>query len=290
MSDPTAALAGQAFAALQHALPQHLLSRLMYGLARVEWAPLRRPLNLAYARLVGLDMTEALEPDPAAYPSLNALFTRALRPEVRPLDPDPLAILSPVDGTLSQAGRISAGRLIQAKGLDYSADDLLGGPPGAGAAFDGGSFATLYLSPRDYHRIHMPIGGTLAAMTHRGGRLFSVNGLTAARVPGLFARNERAICRFDTQVGPLALVLVGAIFVGGIETVWAGQVTPTRHRQAQQPGGEAQVQLGRGAELGRFNLGSTVVLLFPPGAVDWDPGLVPGAKVRVGQRIGQRIG
>jgi phosphatidylserine decarboxylase len=278
---------GRAFVALQHVLPQHLLSGLMYRLARVEAAPARRLLSRAFVRLVGVDMGEALEPDPDAYPSLSALFTRALRPEARPLDADPGALLSPVDGTLSQAGTIREGLAIQAKGHSYAVADLLGDAD-TGRRFEGGSFATIYLSPRDYHRIHMPLAGELRAMTHLGGRLFSVNALTSALVPGLYARNERVVCRFQSPAGPMAMVLVGAIFVGGIETVWAGEITPAkaaREGQAQNGAGN-RVRLERGAEMGRFNLGSTVVLLFPPGAVDWDPDLVPGRKLRLGQRIG----
>jgi len=275
------------FVALQHGLPQHLLSRRMYRLARVEWPPLKRLLISGFIRLIGIDMREAAQPDPAAYPHLNGLFTRALRPGARPLDPSPSAVLSPVDGTISQVGAITDGRIIQAKGHQYSVADLLAGRGEGHRLFDGGSFATLYLSPRDYHRVHMPLAGSLAEMRHVAGRLFSVNGITAALVPGLFARNERVVCLFDSAAGPMAIVLVGAIFVGGIETVWAGEVTPAqtgaRRRDRQ---GSSPVSLERGEEMGRFNLGSTVVLLFPPGAVTWEPTQAPGRPVRLGERIG----
>jgi phosphatidylserine decarboxylase len=283
-------LLARAYVGLQHLLPQHLLSGLMYRLARVQWAPVRIPLIWAFIRLTGIRMAEAAEPDPRRYPHLNALFTRTLRPELRPPDPDPTAVLSPVDGTLSQLGTIAQGRLIQAKGRDYGLKELLGGDGETERAYSGGSFVTLYLSPKDYHRIHMPLAGELRAMTHLPGRLFSVNAITAALVPGLFARNERVLCQFETPAGAMAMVLVGAIFVGGIETVWAGEVTP-----AKAAGGRAQthadrqaraVSLARGAEMGRFNLGSTVILLFPPGAVTWDLHLTPGSPVRMGQRIG----
>lgn len=278
------------FVGLQYLLPQHLLSGLMYRLARVEWSPLRTPLIWVFIRITGIRMAEAAESNPRRYPHLNALFTRALRPELRPIDPDPSAVLSPVDGTLSHLGTIEHGRLIQAKGRDYGLLDLLGGDREAERLFAGGSFATLYLSPKDYHRIHMPLAGELRAMVYLSGRLFSVNTVTAALVPGLFARNERVVCRFETPAGPMAMVLVGAIFVGGIEVVWAGEVTP-----ASAAGGKAKahadrqaqgVSLERGAEMGRFNLGSTVILLFPSGAVTWDPNLAPGSPVRMGQRIG----
>ncbi len=280
------------FVALQHLLPQHLLSRLMYRLTRVEWRPVKTLLIGGFVRTFEIRMDEALESDPAAYPSFNALFTRALRPEARPLDPAPDAILSPVDGTISQIGSIRDGRLIQAKGHSYSLRDLLGGEEDAGRPFDGGAFATIYLSPRDYHRIHMPLAGALTEMIHIPGRLFSVNAATTALVPGLFARNERVACLFTGDSGPMAVVLVGAIFVGGIETVWHGEVTPTALREPIQRwryGKESPVRLERGAEMGRFNMGSTVILLFPRGTVIWDQGLATGGRVRVGQRIGSRL-
>lgn len=282
------------YVGLQGLLPQHALSRLMYRLARVEWAPLRIPMTWAFIRLTGIRMADAAQGDPRRYQHLNALFTRALMPGARPLDPDPGAILSPVDGTLSQIGTVTGGRLIQAKGQDYTLGELLGGDREAEKQFDGGVFATLYLSPKDYHRIHMPLAGELAEMWHHAGRLYSVNGTTAALVRALFARNERVVCRFETQVGPMAMVLVGAIFVGGIETVWAGEVTPATmagtgvNASANQQW--QRVHLGRGAEMGRFNLGSTVILLFPRATVAWIPDLVQGSKVQMGQRIGSLVG
>jgi phosphatidylserine decarboxylase len=287
-------LIARLYVLLQRLLPQHGLSRLMYRLARVSWAPMRIPLIWVFVKVTGIRMVEAAEPDPLRYGTLNALFTRALRPELRPVDPDPAAVLSPVDGTLSQFGTIEQGRLIQAKGQDYALTELLGGHAEVERKFDGGAFATLYLSPKDYHRIHMPLTGDLTQMLHLAGRLYSVNGITADLVPALFARNERVVCRFETQAGPMAMVLVGAIFVGGIETVWAGEVTPVRASDAtrrrplgDQPGGTVCLQ--RGAEMGRFNLGSTVILLFPPGVVIWDPGLALGSPVRMGQRIGTLV-
>jgi len=284
-------LLARLYVALQVVLPQHGLSRLMYRLARVQWAPLRIPLIWIFIRVTGIRMAEAAEPDPRRYPSLNALFTRTLRPDLRPIEPDPAAVVSPVDGILSQLGAIEQGRLIQAKGQDYSVRDLLGRNGEDARRFEGGAFATLYLSPKDYHRIHMPLAGDLTEMAHVAGRLYSVNGITADLVPGLFTRNERVICRFETEAGPMAMVLVGAIFVGGIETVWAGEVTPATRSRAKAQGAASRpsVHLGRGAEMGRFNLGSTVVLLFPPGRVTWDPALTPGSPVRMGQRIGRLV-
>jgi phosphatidylserine decarboxylase len=293
MTDQGSRWAAGLFVGLQRVLPQHLLSRLMYRIARLESAVVKDALIRGYVRLVGVDLTEAAEPHPSAYPHLNAFFTRALRPGARPLDPAPEAVLSPVDGTISQIGAITDGRIIQAKGQDYSVCDLLGESGETHHRFDGGSFATLYLSPRDYHRIHMPLAADLAEMTYLGGRLFSVNATTAARVPGLFARNERVVCRFDTDLGPMAMVLVGAIFVGGIETVWEGEITPARpglqRRDWQYTGAAERVRLARGEEMGRFNLGSTIILLFPAGALTWEPGLTPGRSVRMGGRIGTRL-
>ncbi|MBK5963834.1 phosphatidylserine decarboxylase [Thiocystis minor] len=287
---PTPSPRERLFVALQHVLPQHGLSTLMHRLARVRWRPLKALLIRAFARLYRIDMSLAVEPELSAYPHFNAFFTRALRPDARPLDPDPRAVLCPVDGTISQIGRIAAGRLIQAKGHDYGADALLGLANGVAHPFDGGVFATIYLSPSDYHRIHMPLAGALAEMTYAPGRLFSVNNSTAKLVPGLFARNERVVCRFATEAGEMALVLVGAIFVGGIETVWAGAITPPHSGRALQHWDHRNdtdpIRLERGAEMGRFNLGSTVVLLFPPGRIEWESNLAPGQQVRLGQRLG----
>ncbi len=282
----------QLFVALQYLLPQHGLSTLMHRLARLRWRPLKDALIQRFVRLYQIDMTQALEPDLSAYPHFNAFFTRALRPGARPLDPDSQAVLCPVDGAVSQIGEITSGRLIQAKGRDYGVRELLGLATGMAHPFERGSFVTIYLSPSDYHRIHMPLTGTLVTMTYVPGRLFSVNPMTARLVPGLFARNERVICQFTTAADEMAMVLVGAIFVGGIETVWTGEITPPhsgRTLQHQDYENDANPpRLERGAEMGRFNLGSTVILLFPPGKVEWEPGLVPGQTVRLGQRLGVR--
>ncbi len=283
------------FVATQHILPQHALSGLMYRLARVRWRPLKDLLIRTLLRLYRIDMSEAAQPDPLAYVHFNAFFTRALRPDARPQDQDPKAVVSPVDGAISQIGSIEAGRLIQAKGRDFTVEELFGGNIERARAYAGGSFATLYLAPSDYHRIHMPLGGSLTWMRHVPGHLFSVNHATAALVPRLFARNERVICGFDTQAGEMGMVLVGAIFVGGIETVWAGEVTPTRARRSVSAARQTQtdtqteqrpVRLERGEEMGRFNLGSTVILLFEPGRVRWEERLRPGQTVRLGERLG----
>ncbi len=295
MTRSTTGWGARLFVATQHILPQHALSGLMYRLARVRWRPLKDLLIRTLLRLYRIDMSEAAETDPHAYVHFNAFFTRALRPDARPQDPDPKAIVSPVDGAISQIGTIDAGRLIQAKGRDFTVEELLGGNVERARAYAGGSFATLYLAPGDYHRIHMPLGGSLTWMRHVPGHLFSVNTATAALVPRLFARNERVICGFDTLTGEMGMVLVGAIFVGGIQTVWAGEITPTKARTSASASRSAlaaaqteqrPVRLERGEEMGRFNLGSTVILLFEPGRVRWDERLAPGQKVRLGERLG----
>ncbi len=286
MNDLLPTWSDRLFVGLQYLLPQHLLSALMYRLTRIQWRLLSAPLIRAFVRHFRVDLTEALEPNLAAYPSFNAFFTRALRPGARPLPQGLHALACPADGGLSQFGAIAEGRLFQAKGLDYTLEDLVADPDWA-RCFVGGSFATIYLSPRDYHRVHMPAAGRLREMIHVPGRLFSVNRATAGLVPRLFARNERVICLFEGEAGPFALILVGAIFVGGMETVWAGEVTPARGAPPRRRYDEGPaVNLARGAEMGRFNMGSTVILLFPPGGVEWDAGLKPGAPLRMGQRLG----
>jgi phosphatidylserine decarboxylase len=278
----------QPFILLQYMLPHRLLSRLALWAARWRFGPWKNLLIGQAVKRFRVDMAEAAESDPRAYPHFNAFFTRALKPGAREADPDPAALLCPADGVLSQAGDIRAGRIFQAKGLDYSAAELLGDPEAA-RSFDGGRFATIYLSPRDYHRVHMPLDGTLVSTVHVPGRLFSVNSATAASVPRLFARNERLVCLFDTDTGPLAMVMVGALLVSGVETTWDGVAIPpyasriqTRDWRPVQP----PVRIDRFAEMARFNYGSTVVMLLPPDVAVLDAGLVAGAAVRVGQRMG----
>lgn len=272
----------------QYVLPHHLLSAAMEKLtrSRVRW--FKDPLIRWFARAYRIDWREARYRSPGAYPTFNAFFTRELRPGARPVDGAPAAVVSPVDAAVSQAGIVQGGRLLQAKGHHFDLVRLLGGSPARAAPFRGGSFATLYLSPRDYHRIHMPLGGVLEEMVCVPGRLFSVKAATTRAVPGLFARNERVVAVFRTGAGPLALVLVGAVFVGSIETVWHGVVTPPREREVRRweyPDGA--VRLEKGQELGRFNMGSTVIALFGPGAVRWVPDLAPGRRVRMGERIAE---
>jgi phosphatidylserine decarboxylase len=249
----------------------------------------------AFVRRYGVDMAEAAQPDPAAYASFNEFFTRPLRAGARPLAAS--GLVCPVDGAISQCGAIDGDRIVQAKGHHYTTTALLGGDRALAAHFHGGSFATLYLSPRDYHRIHMPCAGRLLRMVHVPGELFSVNPLTARAVPGLFARNERVVCVFEGEGGPdgvrgpWALVLVGATIVGSMATVWYGLVNPPRPGVVRQwDYTDREVRLGRGDEMGRFLLGSTVVLLYGPRAGGdlppvFEPGWAPGAPVRLGQAM-----
>ena len=280
------------FIVLQYLLPHHLLSRLMHGIARIETKSVKDLLIRRVIEWYRVDMQEALESDPTRYRSFNDFFTRALRPDARPVTQQPDEIASPADGTLSQAGDIEAGYLFQAKGHDYSLLELLGGDPELAAMFEEGNFATIYLSPRDYHRLHMPLDGKLRKMLHVPGRLFSVNETTCRQVPRLFARNERVICLFDTPVGPMAMILVGAIFVSSIETVWAGAITPTHQRVSAwdyAPNPEpSPIALEKGEEMGRFNMGSTVILLFGQDAVEWVEGFSSGSAVKMGETIGVR--
>ncbi|HKC15107.1 MAG TPA: archaetidylserine decarboxylase [Steroidobacteraceae bacterium] len=275
------------FVTLQRALPQHALSRLIGALARAGW--LRRPLIALFLRAYRPDLQDAAEPDPRRYASFNAFFTRALRAGARPLADPERAIVSPVDGTISALGRIEAGRLLQAKGHDYSLAALLAGDEALAAQLRDGGFMTLYLAPFNYHRIHMALGGRLLSTRYVPGRLFSVNDTTARLVPDLFARNERVVLEFEGECGRYALVMVGALFVGSMNTVWHGDIAPRGGRAPRAlalPGPGQPVQLARGAELGRFNMGSTVILLLPAAAGGWETGLSAGRTLRVGQRIG----
>ena len=283
----SAGLADRLFVGMQYLLPQHLLSRAMRAFARIRARPVKNLAIRSFLRLYTINLAEAEHADPAHYESFNAFFTRALKPGARTVDPDPAAVVSPVDGTVSQAGPIERDMLLQAKGIRYSAADLLGGDEQLAARFEGGTFATLYLAPYDYHRIHMPLSGTLTRARFVPGDLFSVNAVTASQVPGLFARNERVVCLFDTAAGPMAVVLVGALFVGSMSLSWLGDVGAEPGRRVHELGGGdgPLVALDKGAELGRFNMGSTVVLLWPRGSVRLDGHLVAGSGVRMGGRI-----
>ncbi|QTF91727.1 archaetidylserine decarboxylase [Halomonas sp. BM-2019] len=270
------------FALIQYPLPHHLLSRLVGRLAECRLPWLKNLLVRRFIRQFKVDMSEAADPDPRAYTTFNDFFTRPLKAGARPLGE---GVLSPADGTLSQFGALEAGQLLQAKGHRFSAMDLLGGDGEAARRYLGGSFATVYLSPRDYHRVHMPVGGTLTEMVYVPGRLFSVNAATTEHVPNLFARNERLVCHFDTEQGPMAMVLVGAMIVAAIETVWAGQITPLPRGGVQRIRFDTPVHLARGEEMGRFKLGSTVVMAFAE-PLAFTEALEPGAKVRMGKSLG----
>ncbi|MVW79819.1 archaetidylserine decarboxylase [Bordetella sp. 02P26C-1] len=276
----------QLFLASQYLAPHHLVSRLMGLAADCRTPAVKNWMISRFVRRYGVNMTEALLEDPLAYPTFNQFFTRALKADARPLDTEPQGILCPADGAISQLGRIEQGRVFQAKGHSYGLTALLGGDAHRADPFVDGEFATVYLSPRDYHRVHMPCAGTLREMVHVPGRLFSVNPLTATHVPELFARNERVVCIFDTEFGPMALVLVGAMIVASIETVWAGLVTPhkrqvrsTRYDAASR----APIHLEKGAEMGRFLLGSTVIVLFGPDRVRWTDTPSVRGPVRMGE-------
>jgi phosphatidylserine decarboxylase len=285
------------FVGLQYLLPHHLLCRIVHALSRSRIRWLKNSLIDAFMRTYRPLMADALEPEPLHYPSFNAFFTRALRVDARPVDPDARRVVSPCDGTLSIVSALDGNELLQAKGHAFSLEALLADDGDWMRALQGGLYATLYLAPFNYHRVHMPLAGRLAAAWHVPGRLFSVNSATVARVPGLFARNERVICAFDGEHGPFVVVLVGALFVGSISTVWHGEITPWRGTRAPvrgvhrlEPGGGAALWQPRGAQLGLFNMGSTVLLLLPPGRARWDPQLACGAAVAVGQGLGSLLG
>lgn len=271
---------------LQYILPKHLISRLVGYLAAAKLGFISHALIKLFIKAYGINMKEAQHEHAEAYASFNEFFTRPLKDGVRPLVTDDTMLAHPVDGTVSQLGDIEGDQLIQAKGHFYSTEALLGGDKATAAPYQNGKFACIYLAPKDYHRIHMPIDGVLREMIYVPGELFSVNPLTAENVPGLFARNERVVTIFDTPVGPMALVLVGATIVASIETVWAGTVTPPTGKEVfrwQYPAeGPNSVHLKKGDEMGRFKLGSTVVLTFAKDAVDFLPTNYPGAITRMG--------
>ncbi|MEO8063793.1 MAG: archaetidylserine decarboxylase [Pseudomonadota bacterium] len=289
MNEAAPGAGGRAFVALQHLLPQHGISRLVLAATRSTRPAFKNALIKSFVRGFKPDMTDAVETEPTAYASFNEFFTRALRPGTRPMDADPRAIVSPVDGTVSEAGPLSADRLLQAKGHDYSLRALLAGNAAWQRTFAGGSFATIYLAPYNYHRIHMALPGELRESFYVPGRLFSVNRTTAQLVPGLFSRNERVFCGFDAGGMPWAIILVGALNVGSMATVWHGDVTPRKHREVTAlPVNDelAPIELPKGAEMARFNMGSTVILLLPPGASQWAATLTAGRTLRMGERIG----
>ena len=285
MTAPGDAPLGERLAvAAQYLLPKQALTTLAGAAAGARGGRATTAVIRWFIGRYGVQMAEAADPDPGAYASFNDFFTRALKPGARPLAQADW--LCPVDGAISQFGAVQAGRIFQAKGHSYTATAMLGGDAALAAHFQQGHYATLYLSPKDYHRIHMPCAGRLLRMVHVPGALFSVNPATARGVPGLFARNERVVCVFDGERGPWVLVLVGATIVGSMATVWHGRVNPPRPGTVRAwDYNDQRVELAQGAEMGRFLLGSTVVLLFPPGPLQWNPAWAPGGAIRMGQAM-----
>jgi phosphatidylserine decarboxylase len=274
--------------ALSYVLPHRLLSALARRLAYSTNPSIKQWLIDTVTRKFGVELSEAAESDPTAYPSFNAFFTRALKPGARAPDANPNALLMPADGHVSQCGPIVDGRIFQAKGQGFSAAELLGSEADA-APFADGVFATLYLSPRDYHRVHMPWTGTLRETVHVPGRLFSVGTDAVASVPRLFARNERLACHFDTEFGPMVQVMVGALLVSGVETVWSGVEIPAYADAVTRKDYRGRgIVLQRFAEMARFNYGSTVIVLLPKGVAALADGLRAEAPVRLGQRLALR--
>lgn len=272
--------------ALQYLLPHRLLSRLAYVAAHWRWRPWKDLLIGQVVRRFDVDMGETEQPDPYAHPHFNAFFTRALKAGARTPDPDPQALLMPADGRISQLGQIQSGRIFQAKGHSYTAAELLGDADAA-APFADGWFATVYLSPRDYHRVHMPWTGTLRETLHVPGRIFSVAPSAVQAIPRLFARNERLVCHFDTGFGPLCLVMVGAVLVSGVETVWNGIEIPRyAARPVRKDWRGKGISIDRFAEMARFNYGSTVIVLLPRQGVTLEASLQAEQAVRLGQRLG----
>ena len=275
--------------ALTYVLPHRLLSSLARSLAYSTNPSIKQWLIDTVTRKFGVDLSEAAEPDPRAYQSFNAFFTRALKPGARVPDPDPNALLMPADGHISQCGPIEAGRIFQAKGQSYTVEELLGDAASA-LPYADGLFATVYLSPRDYHRVHMPCDGRLLETVHVPGRLFSVGTDAVASVPRVFARNERLVCHFETQFGPMVQVMVGALLVSGVETVWSGVEIPAYgDRITRKDWRNQDIRLARFAEMARFNYGSTVITLLPPDVAELSPNLHAESPVRLGERLATLI-
>ncbi|HEY5802409.1 MAG TPA: archaetidylserine decarboxylase [Lysobacter sp.] len=275
--------------ALTYVLPHRLLSSLARKLAYSDNRAVKQWLIDTVTRKFGVNLAEAAQPDPQAYPTFNAFFTRALRPGARVADADPRALVMPADGRISQCGPIENGRIFQAKGQSFTAAELLGDDDAA-EPFNNGLFATVYLSPKDYHRVHMPWGGKLRETVHVPGRLFSVGPAAVQNVPRLFARNERLVCHFDTDFGPMAMVMVGALLVSGVETVWSGEEIPCYGDTVTVKDYRgADITLERFEEMARFNYGSTVIVLLPPGVASLDPSLKGESPVQLGEVLARRI-
>lgn len=274
--------------ALQYITPQHLLSRFMGLLGNCQKTWVKNRFITWFIRRYGVDMSIAQQPNPLEYLDFNSFFTRALKPEARPIMRAHDTLICPVDGTISQLGKVHQGRLLQAKGFDYGINQLLGGAEHLAESFLNGHFITLYLAPKDYHRVHMPIAGKLREMIYIPGKLFSVNTRTAEQVSGLFARNERVVCIFETDAGLMAVILVGAMIVASISTVWAGIIAPSSKRAIQRWSYQDQLlQFDAGAEIGHFQMGSTVIVLSSQDRISWSNNLQSGQSVQLGQPLGR---
>ena len=272
----------------QYLLPQHLLSRLTGKLAQSQMPWLKNLLIRAVIKHFDVDMSIAEHPNPEDYPDFNTFFTRALKPGVRPIVTGDDEIACPVDGFVSEIGHINDGQLLQAKGQTYSVETLLAGNSAWAELFDDGEFATLYLSPKDYHRVHMPLAGRLTRMAYVPGKLFSVNKASVGGIPNLFARNERVVCLFETAQGPMAVILVGAMLVASMVTVWHGVVAPDKCRLITTwDYADKDIELKKGDELGRFQYGSTAIVLLPKNIASWNPELTPDTAVKMGSLLGK---
>lgn len=274
----------------QYIAPHFALTKLVYWLAQSKLTIIKNTFIRWFKNRYKVDMSLATNEDATSYETFNKFFTRSLKPEVRPVDPKTNSIVSPVDGTISQIGSINGESIVQAKGHNYSLAQLLGGNNEWCDIFKDGQFTTIYLSPKDYHRIHMPCSGTLKQMTYIPGKLFSVSPLTTRVIPGVFARNERVLCFFDTEFGPLALIMVGAMIVGGMETVWHGVITPPHRDHVnhwEYTDSNAIKSFNKGEEMGRFNIGSTVILLFGNQQIEWKKNLDAEMGVIMGETIAE---
>lgn len=280
----TSRLKQQIFIQAQRVVPQHHLSRVVGKVAASENPLIKNAVISAFKAQYGIDMSIAEQENALKFKSFNEFFTRALKEGVRAVDADPTSIVSPADGAISQLGKIENGDIFQAKGQKFTVENLIADPQLA-EPFKQGQFATVYLSPRDYHRVHMPFAGTLTETLYVPGELFSVNQTTAENIPGLFARNERMVCLFDTELGRMAVVLVGAMIVAGIETVATGKVKPSGHIELNQH----DMYLEKGAELGRFYLGSTAVVLFEDNKMQWDAAFKANSTVVMGEALGHTL-
>ena len=270
---------------IQYILPHQLLSKIVHWLMRVEWKPLKNFIIKKISSSYNVNMQEAASDNLDDYKNFNAFFTRKLKKGVRPIDSDNKSIISPVDGAISQCGTIKEGRIFQAKGFNFTVEELLACDEKTSLTFDNGQFATIYLSPKDYHRMHAPINCTITKTVHVPGRLFSVAKWTAESIPRLFARNERLVCYMQTEIGTIAYVLVGAIMVSSMETVFNGMVSPPYAKKVQEIPLNDNINLNKGDEVGRFNMGSTVILLFPPNVSELDKTLVENKVVKLGEKI-----